>query len=67
MSYKGGTELKAWTGVANKGSLQAIQDPAWLVWQAGQHGRIWTGLERPENSAARGKQTANFDVSTCFC
>lgn len=37
MSYKGGTELKARTGVANKGSLQAIQDAAWLVWHAGLH------------------------------
>lgn len=28
MSYNGGTALKAWTSVANKGSLHAIQDAA---------------------------------------
>lgn len=66
MSYKGGTELKAWTGGANKGSLHTIQDAARLVWRAGQHQRIWKRLERPGNSSARGKQTVNFDVHTCF-
>lgn len=54
MGYRVATELKAWTGMTNKGSLHAIQDAAWLVWHAKKtnpkntywYGKEWSSIMR---------------------